>query len=123
MKKSSVTTTTRLAVAFLLPVSLLSAPGCTSMTMTPTAQQVVTQTGAATQSCQPRGVVFALAPFSSAEQPIDQLKIRADWIGADTIVLLNREGSITKDWSAKAYRCGNARARNPGATPFVTAAR
>jgi hypothetical protein len=123
MKKSSLTTVKRLAIAMLPLVWLVSTPGCTTMMMTSEARQVVTQTGVTAQSCKPRGVVFALAPFSSPEQPLDQLKIRANLIGADTIVLLHPGGALTKDWSAKAYRCGSVRSRNPDATPLVTAAR
>jgi hypothetical protein len=123
MKKSSITNATRLAVAFLLPVSLVSAAGCARMMMTPGAQQVVTLTGVAARSCKQRGVVFALAPFSSPGQPLDQLKIRANKIGADTVVLLDQPGSQTKDWSARAYRCGAVRSRNPDATSLVTASR
>jgi hypothetical protein len=87
------------------------------MIMTPEARQVVTQTGVATQSCKSRGVVFALAPFSSLEQPLDQLKIRANQIGADTLVLLDSAGTRTKDWSARAYRCGNVRSASPMQPP------
>jgi len=122
LKESSITTVKRLAIAMLPLAGLVCAPGCTTMMMTPEARQVVTQTGVATRSCKPRGVVFALAPFSSMEQPLDQLKIRANLIGADTIVL-NPGGALTKDWSARAYRCGSVLSRGPDATPFVTAAR
>ena len=119
MKKPSIPNTLRFAVAFL---PLVSAAGCTMM-MTPEAQQVVTQTAVATKACKPRGIVFALAPFSSVEQPLDQLKIRANHIGADTVVLLGPAGTRTKDWSARAYRCGIVLSRNPDATPFVAAVR
>jgi hypothetical protein len=108
----------RLAVACLLLVFLISATGCAGLVMTSKAQQVVvTQTASAIKSCKQRGVVFALAPFSSLEQPLDQLKIRADGIGADTVVLLDEARTQTKDWSAKAYRCGNVVSR--GAQPAL----
>jgi len=90
-------------IVVCLPFSLVSAVGCRTMEMTPEARQVVTRTALAARSCNPRGVVFALSPFSSPETPLDQLKIRANQIGADTIVLLDQTG--TKDWSARAYRC------------------
>ena len=116
MKKPSSTNTMLLAAAFFLLVCLASS-GCMRMIMTPEARQVVTQTGVATQSCKPRGVVFALAPFSSPEQPLDQLKIRADQIGADTLVLLGPAGTRTRDWSARAYRCRNVRSATPMQLP------
>jgi hypothetical protein len=69
-------------------------------------------------------VVFALAPFSSLEQPLDQLKIRAHQIGADTVVLLGQAGTRTKDWSAIAYRCGSVLSRNAAeSAPAIEAAR
>jgi len=117
MKKLSIPNTLRFAAAFL---PLVSAAGCTMM-MNPGARQVVTQTAAATRSCKPRGVVFALGPFSSPEQPLEQLKIRADQIGADTVVLRDPAGAQTKDWSARAYRCGNVRSRDTQSTPVVAA--
>lgn len=116
MKKPSNTNPMPLGAAFFLLASLVSS-GCMSLIMTPEAQRVVTQTGVATQSCQPRGVVFALAPFSSPEQPLDQLKIRAHQIGADTLVLLGPAETRTKDWSARAYRCRNARSASPMPLP------
>jgi hypothetical protein len=122
MKKPSIVGTTRLTLASLAMISLVSASGCTSIVMTPEAQRVVTQMGQEIGSCKPRGVVFALAPFS-VDQPLDQLKIRASQIGADTIVLLNPAGIQTKDRSARAYRCGIVPPRDADATPLVTAAR
>ncbi|HKB71699.1 MAG TPA: hypothetical protein VKH46_12715 [Thermoanaerobaculia bacterium] len=122
MKTRSNSSDVYLAVASFLLAGLVSA-GCTSMTMTPGARRVVTRTAASMKACKPRGVVFALAPFLSLEQPLDQLKIRAHQIGADTLVLLGPAGTRTKDWSARAYRCGKVPSRNLDATPFVTAAR
>ncbi len=114
MRNPLPTSKMRLAAA-LLP--LVSAAGCTMM-MTPKAQQVTTQIAPATKSCNPRGIVFALAPFSSPEQPLDQLKMRASQIGANTIVLLGQGG--TKDWSARAYRCGTVHSdSNPTRLPSL----
>jgi len=123
MNRLSTGRITRPALALLVLIPLVGTPGCTSIVMTPEAQRVVTQVGTDTSSCKPRGVVFALAPFSSADQPLDQLKIRASQIGADTIVLLNPAGAETKDRSARAYRCGIARSNGADTIPFVTAAR
>jgi hypothetical protein len=113
----------RLAIGSVLLFVLVSAAGCVGLAMTPAAQRVATQTASAVKSCKPRGVVFALAPFSSVEEPLDQLKIRADGIGADTVVLLNEARTPTKDWSAKAYRCGNVPSRNPEPALLIEAAR
>ena len=97
----------RPVVAALLLVVLVSAAGCAGLVMTPGAQQVVVlQSVSAVRPCKQRGVVFALAPFDSMEQPLDQLKIRAEAIGADTVVLPEQTRTRTKDWSARAYRCG-----------------
>jgi len=125
MKKPSIVGTTGLTLASLAMISLVSASGCTSIVMTPEAQRVVTQMGEEIGSCKPRGVVFALAPFSSVDQPLDQLKIRASQIGADTIVLLKPAGAQTKDRSARAYRCGSGIVRSGDADTIslVTVAR
>lgn len=61
-------------------------------------------------ACKLRGEVFALAPFRSSEEPLDQLKIRAEGIGADTLVISRPETSVKKDWKAKAYRCRDSEA-------------
>ena len=100
---------------FLRAIALLvglSASGCAPLAMTREAQGVVMAERASNvESCKPRGTVFALAPFSSIEEPLEQLKIRANGIGANTIVLINESKTRTKDWSGRAYRCGTAPAR------------
>jgi len=57
------------------------------------------------EPCTLRGEVFALAPFRDAVGPLDQLKIRAHGIGADTVLISEKKSSQTGDWQAKAYRC------------------
>jgi hypothetical protein len=114
--------TIHLGLASLIAVVLVSA-GCAEIPVTAASRRVATQNASAVKSCQQRGVVFALAPFSSQEQPLDQLKIRAHQIGADTIVLLGPAGIRTKDWSAIAYRCGSALSPRAGPDPSIEAAR
>ncbi len=92
----------------LLLVLAAAIPACRPLVMTPAAQRVaIARDDAAVGGCKLRGEVFALAPFRTREEPVDQLKIRARGIGADTLVI-SREatGQTTlKDWKAKAYRC------------------
>jgi hypothetical protein len=59
------------------------------------------------EECKPRGRVFALAPFPQGQEPLDQLKIRADVIGADTVLVAQKrdQSAQTGDWQAVAYRC------------------
>jgi hypothetical protein len=81
------------------------------MVMTPEARNVaIASDKSVVGACRLRGEVFALAPFRTAEEPVDQLKIRAQGIGADTLVITRDElgESAKKDWKAKAYRCGAA---------------
>jgi hypothetical protein len=118
------THTMRLALTALAAVIVLSAAGCAEIVVTPESRRVATEPASAVRLCEQRGVVFALAPFSSLEQPLDQLKIRAHQIGADTVVLLGPAGARTKDWSAIAYRCGNVLSRNAAeSAPAIEAAR
>lgn len=101
------TKTQNLAPAAVLLVAIVSASGCSGLVMTQKAQRVlVTDSISLVEPCKPRGVVFALAPFSSPDQPVAQLKIRASQIGADTVVI-KETSAPTGDWSGKAYRCGN----------------
>jgi len=97
----------RRGASFLLvPALALLAGGCRSLEMTPRAEQVAVAGGKdEVELCKMRGEVFALAPFRSPDEPIDQLKIRADVIGADTLVILDNRTEQRKDWHAKAYRC------------------
>jgi hypothetical protein len=120
---NSATHTLRLGLAALVPVIVLSAAGCAEIAVTAESRRVATETASVVKSCEQRGVVFALAPFSSPAQPIDQLKIRAHQIGADTVVLLGPVGTRTKDWSAIAYRCGNVPSRRAEPAPAIEAAR
>ena len=92
------------------PAGAAALAGCRSMEMTPKAQRVaIASDTAAVGGCKLRGEVFALAPFRTSEEPVDQLKIRADGIGADTVVIVHDDGAQTaKDWKAKAYRCRDA---------------
>lgn len=79
--------------------------------MTPGSRRVsIAVDAAAVGGCKLRGEVFALAPFRSAEEPVNQLKVRADAIGADTLVIVREELGVSakKDWKAKAYKCGGA---------------
>lgn len=90
---------------------LAAAPACRPLVMTPEARQVaVAPDGTAVGGCKLRGEVFALAPFRTAEEPLNLLKIRARGIGADTLVITREElgQSAKKDWKAKAYRCVTA---------------
>jgi hypothetical protein len=75
--------------------------------MTPEARQVAISDAAAVDGCKLRGEVFALAPFRTDVEPVNQLKSRALGIGANTLVISREElgQSATKDWKAKAYRC------------------
>jgi hypothetical protein len=76
--------------------------------MTPAARRVAVASGPAeVETCRPRGKVFALAPFPKEQGPLDQLKIRADVIGADTVLLAPKgdQSAQTEDWQARAYRC------------------
>ena len=69
------------------------------------------------ETCRPRGKVFALAPFAKGQDPLDQLKIRAEVIGADTVLVATKgdQSAQTGDWQARAYRCREkvAEARPP----------
>ena len=79
------------------------------MVMTPEARLVVIAPDkGSVGGCRLRGEVFALAPFRTAEEPVEQLKIRAHGIGADTLVITRDElgESAKKDWKANAYQCG-----------------
>jgi hypothetical protein len=85
---------------------------CHPLVMTPKARRVaIASDTAAVGGCKLRGEVFALAPFRTSEEPVEQLKIRANGIGADTLVIVHDDGAQTaKDWKAKAYRCRGAAA-------------
>ena len=90
-----------------LPALALTA--CRPLVMTPAARRVaVAKSSADVGECRPRGVVFALAPFEDGQEPLDQLKIRAEVIGADTLVIAREsdKSAQTGDWQARAYRCG-----------------
>ncbi len=74
--------------------------------MTPEARRVdVAQDAGDVEFCKLRGEVFALAPFRSGVEPVNQLKIRAHGIGADTVLIATNRTEQRKDWQAKAYRC------------------
>jgi hypothetical protein len=86
--------------------------------MTPAARKVAVASGPVdVESCQPRGRVFALAPFPKGQEPLDQIKIRADVIGADTVLVATKgeQSAQTGDWQARAYKCRErvAEARPP----------
>ena len=85
---------------------------CHPMVMTPKAQRVaIASDTSAVGGCKLRGEVFALAPFRTSEEPVEQLKMRANGIGADTLLIVHDDGAQTaKDWKAKAYRCRDAEA-------------
>jgi len=81
---------------------------CRPLVMTPEARRVaIVPDAVSIGACKLRGEVFALAPFRTAEEPVNQLKIRAEGIGADTLVISREDVGQTasKDWKAKAYRC------------------
>jgi hypothetical protein len=81
---------------------------CRPLVMTPEARRVaVASDAAAVGACKLRGEVFALAPFRTADEPVNQLKVRANGIGADTLVISREDAGQTgsRDWKAKAYRC------------------
>jgi hypothetical protein len=83
--------------------------------MTPEARTVaVAREASEVEPCKLKGEVFALAPFRDAAEPLDQLKIRAHGIGADTVLVSEKKSAQTDDWQAKAYRC---RERVPAAKP------
>jgi len=89
-------------------LSAVSIAACRPLVMTPAARRVVVASGPAdVETCRPRGKVFALAPFAKGQDPMDQLKIRAEVIGADTVLVARKgdESAQTGDWQARAYRC------------------
>jgi len=95
----------------LLLLLAAAIPACRPLVMTPEARRVaIAANGTEVGACKLRGEVFALAPFRSEEEPVDQLKIRAHGIGANTLVIVREElgQSARKDWKAKAYRCQEA---------------
>ena len=94
----------------LLLLVLSAAAACRPLVMTPEARRIsVAPDLSSVGGCKLRGEVFALAPFRTAAEPVNQLKIRAHGIGADTLVIVHDDGAQTaKDWKAKAFRCGNA---------------
>ncbi|HET9796213.1 MAG TPA: hypothetical protein VFS34_17330 [Thermoanaerobaculia bacterium] len=92
----------------LLIVLAAAVSACRPLVMTPEARTVaVASDMTAVGSCKLRGEVFALAPFRSEAEPMNQLKIRARGIGADTLVVSHDDVGQTagKDWKAKAFRC------------------
>jgi hypothetical protein len=98
----------RFDIGVLIAVSAISGAACRSLVMTPAARRVAVATGPAeVETCRPRGRVFALAPFPKGQEPLDQLKIRADIIGADTVLVGSKgdQSAQTEDWQARAYRC------------------
>jgi hypothetical protein len=97
------------ALPFLFAAAAALA-SCRPMVMTPKAQRVaIAPDTSAVGGCKLRGEVFALAPFRTSEEPVEQLKMRANGIGADTLVIVRDDGAQTaKDWKAKAYRCRGA---------------
>ncbi len=98
----------RIGLVLLL---LGAAAACRTLEMTPKARRVSIATDAtAVGACKLRGEVFALAPFRTTEEPVNQLNVRANGIGADTLVIVRDElgESAKKDWKAKAYRCNAA---------------
>jgi hypothetical protein len=89
-------------------LSAISVTACRPLVMTPAARRVaVASDPAEVETCRPRGRVFALAPFPKGQEPLDQLKIRADVIGADTVLVASKgdQSAQTEDWQARAYRC------------------
>jgi hypothetical protein len=95
----------RILIAVLSAVSIAA---CRPLVMTPAASKVAVASAATqVEECKPRGKVFALAPFRQGEEPLDQLKIRADVIGADTLLVAGArdKSAQTGDWQALAYRC------------------
>jgi len=89
-------------------LSAVSAAACRPLVMTPAASKVAVASAATeVEECKPRGKVFALAPFADGQEPLDQLKIRADVIGADTLLVAKArdKSAQTGDWQARAYRC------------------
>ena len=97
----------RILIAGLSAVSLAA---CRPLVMTPAARKVaVASAPAEVVECKPRGKVFALAPFRDGQEPLDQLKIRAEVIGADTLLVARArdKSAQTGDWQARAYRCGD----------------
>jgi hypothetical protein len=97
----------RILIAGLSAVSLAA---CRPLVMTPAARKVAVASAATeVAECKPRGKVFALAPFRDGEEPLDQLKIRAEVIGADTLLVARArdKSGQTGDWQARAYRCGD----------------
>jgi hypothetical protein len=98
----------RFDIGVLIAVSAISGAACRSLVMTPAARRVAVASGLAeVETCRPRGKVFALAPFPKGQEPLDQLKIRADIIGADTVLVASKgdQSAQTEDWQARAYRC------------------
>ena len=89
-------------------LSVISTAACRPLVMTPAASKVAVANEAnEVEECKPRGQVFALAPFRDGQEPLDQLKIRADVIGADTLLVAGArdKSAQTGDWQARAYRC------------------
>ena len=89
-------------------LSAVSLAACRPLVMTPAARRVaVANASAEVEECKPRGKVFALAPFRDGQEPLDQLKMRADVIGADTLLVSKArdKSAQTDDWQARAYRC------------------
>ena len=81
---------------------------CRPLVMTPEARSVaVAREASEVGPCKLKGEVFALAPFRDVAEPLDQLKMRAHGIGADTVLVSEKEkkSAQTDDWQAKAYRC------------------
>ncbi len=92
----------------LLIVIAAVVSACRPLVMTPEARLVaIAPDTGSVGGCKLRGEVFALAPFRAGEEPVDQLKIRAEGIGADTLVIAHADlgQTVSKDWKAKAYRC------------------
>jgi hypothetical protein len=92
----------------LLIVFAALVSACRPLVMTPEASLVaIAPDAGSVGGCKLRGEVFALAPFQTADEPVDQLKIRAEGIGADTLLISRKEEgqTVSKDWKARAYRC------------------
>lgn len=89
----------------------ISAVACRPLVMTPAARKVaVARSSSEVEECKPRGKVFALAPFPEGQDPVDQLRIRAEVIGADTVLIGQKrdQSAQTGDWQARAYRCAQS---------------
>ena len=102
--RSFVSIRCRVALAALSAVSIAA---CRPLVMTPAASKVAVATAATeVEECKPRGKVFALAPFRDGQEPLDQLKMRADVIGADTLLVRLAGAGVSLPGEGRRRRSG-----------------